>query len=350
MLRALERKEPDLLPIYEIIIDSHIVEKILGRAAKRVREEWQWNVDIKDYYHVHEKLGLDGINIFDGSMELKPLDKETYVDEWARVWKVKNETLFYAGGMINSPDDLKEFSPPDPNDPDRIDQLRRLIKINKKELAITGGIHDAYEIPYQMRGGVNLLIDYYTRPDFARKLIEMSVNYNIELAKAMIDLGVDALVSGDDYAYKHGPFMPPRHFREFILPYLKRIVDVVHKGGVPFIKHCDGYIWPILDDIVKTGIDALHPIEPQAKMSLREVKEKYGDRICVMGNVDVSYVLPFGTVKETIKDVKRCIKEASIGGGHILTSSNSIHSAVKVENFKAMIKTARKYGVYPISI
>lgn len=221
-----------------------------------------------------------------------------------------------------------------------------MIKNNKKQLAVVGGIHDAYEIPSQMRGVNNFLVDLFKNPSFARRIIETSVDYNIELAKAMIDLGVDALISGDDYAYKHGPFMSLKLFREFITSYLKKIIDTVHHCGIPFIKHCDGNIWPILDDMVNTGIDALHPIEPQAGMSLREVKEKYGNKICVMGNVDVTNVLPLGTVEDTVKDVKRCIEEAASGGGYILSSSNSIHNAVKIENFKAMIEATKKYGKY----
>ncbi len=164
----------------------------------------------------------------------------------------------------------------------------------------------------------------------------------------MIDLGVDAIMSGDDYANNQGPLMSPKHFKKFVVPYLKKIVDVSHQGGVPFIKHTDGYLWPILDDIVDTGIDALHPIEPKARMRLKDVKDKYGDAMCVMGNVDVAYVLPLGTIKETESEVRRCIREAASGGGYILSSSNSIHDGVKVENFRAMVKAARKYGKYPI--
>jgi len=176
----------------------------------------------------------------------------------------------------------------------------------------------------------------------------MSVEYNVELAKALIDLGVDALITGDDYAYKKGPLMSPEHFKRFIAPYLKRIVEVCHRRSVPIIKHTDGYLWPILDDITGTGIDALHPIEPQARMRLSEVKNKYGDKICVAGNVDVSSVLPLGTVKDTVMEVKRCLREAAGGGGYILSSSNSIHGSVKPENFQAMIKAAKKYGRYSL--
>jgi len=194
----------------------------------------------------------------------------------------------------------------------------------------------------------NLLLDYYDNPRLAHELAEMVIDYKIRLMRRAIREGADAVVSGDDYANQHGTVMSPQHFRQFVLPYLKRSIDAAHDEGVPFIKHTDGNIWAILDDLVQAGIDALDPIEPAAGMDIGEVKAKYGDRIAVIGNVDCSFVLTRGTVEEVEEAVKETIAKASPGGGHILASSNSIHPAVKPENYRAMVEAARKYGRYPI--
>jgi len=347
MMQALYREEPDLIPVFELAIGAPIAKEVLGRTPKVGS---YLVVDPVDYYNVYRGFGLDGMTIWDVGLPVKHLDKVTYIDDWARIWKRSEDShvTFYVRGTIHGPEDFENFSPPDPHDYDRLEPLRKVIKVNKAELAVVGGIHDAFEIPSMMRSMENFLLDYYKNPTFAKKIVETSTEYNIELAKAMIDLGADAIMSGDDYAYNQGPMMSPKHFKEFVVPYLKKIVDVVHRRGIPFLKHTDGYLWPILDDLVNTGIDALHPIDPKAKMSLKDVKEKYGDALSVMGNVDVTYVLPLGTVEETVGDVKRCIKEAAGGGGYVLSSSNSIHDAVKVKNFKAMIRAARRYGKYPI--
>jgi len=347
VLAALHLEEPDTIPVFELAINAPVAKEILGRP---IQVSSYLVFDAEDYYNVYKGFGLDGMTLWDVGLPIKYLDKETYVDDWRRVWKKSDhsQVTYYLRGEIKSPEDFEEFSPPDPFDPKRLDCLERIMKINREELTIVGGIHDAFEIPSMMRGMNNFLLDHYKNPSFTKKIAEASTKYNIELAKAMIDLGVDAIMSGDDYASNQGPMMSPKHFKEFVAPYLKKIVDVVHRRGVPFIKHTDGYLWPILDDIINTGIDALHPIEPQAGMSLKGVKDKYGNAACMMGNVDVAHILPLGTVEETVKDVKRCIREAANGGGYILTSSNSIHNSVKVENFKAMIKAARKFGKYPI--
>lgn len=310
---------------------------------------------------------LDGITVFE-DMKLEPLGKaeqkelvwrgrtiltgtrEIVRDEWGIVWGITDFGIPYPiDGPIKEPADLKTYNPPDPDAPHRLQSLREAVKRFKGKRAIVFLTHDGFEFPHYLRGGMeNLLLDYYDNPRLAHELAEMVIDYKVRLMKRAIREGADAVVSGDDYANQHGTVMSPQHFREFILPYLKRSIDAAHDEGVPFIKHTDGNIWAILDDMVQAGIDALDPIEPAAGMDIGEVKAKYGDRIAVIGNVDCSFVLTRGTVEEVEEAVKETIAKASPGGGHILASSNSIHPAVKPENYKAMVEAARKYGRYPI--
>jgi uroporphyrinogen decarboxylase len=101
--------------------------------------------------------------------------------------------------------------------------------------------------------------------------------------------------------------------------------------------------------IVDTGIDGLNPMEPIAGMDIGRVKQKYGKRVCLIGNIDCGYVLSEASPEEVEVAVKECILKASPGGGHILSSSNAIHSSVKPQNFRTMVEAARKYGRYPIA-
>ena len=115
--------------------------------------------------------------------------------------------------------------------------------------------------------------------------------------------------------------------------------------NVYVMKHSDGNLYPILDDLISLGIDGLHPIEPGA-MDLADVKNRYGSRIFLRGNVDNMHVLPYGSEEDVRRDVRRCIDAAAKGGGFILAESNSMHANVKTENIWTMIDEARKYGVY----
>ena len=117
-----------------------------------------------------------------------------------------------------------------------------------------------------------------------------------------------------------------------------------------FLKHTDGNIWPILPQLIDADIDALCPLEPKAGMDIGEVKEKYGDQIALVGNIDVADLLPNGSREEVDASVKECISKASPGGGHILSSSNTIHYDVNPDNYLEMINALRKYGNYPIEV
>jgi uroporphyrinogen decarboxylase len=350
MIALLRKGEPDRVPLWELIIN----EPTLSAWGAKSLEEF---VEMED---------LDGITIFEdmkletlGTAEQKELvwrgrtiltgTRQVVRDEWGIIWGITDFGIPYPiDGPIKEPADLKTYTPPDPEAPHRLQSLREAVKKFKGRRAIVFLTHDGFEFPHYLRGGMeNLLLDYYD-DRLAHELAEMVIDYKIRLMRKAIREGADAVVSGDDYANQHGTVMSPQHFRQFVLPYLKRSIDAAHDEGVPFIKHTDGNIWAILDDLVQAGIDALDPIEPAAGMDIGEVKAKYGDRITVIGNVDCSFVLTRGTVEEVEEAVKETIAKASPGGGHILASSNSIHPAVKPENYKAMVEAARKFGRYPI--
>ncbi|MBI4531722.1 MAG: hypothetical protein HY709_09365 [Candidatus Latescibacteria bacterium] len=351
MTALLRRGEPDRVPVWELIVN----EPTLSAFGAGSLEEF---ADVTD---------MDDITIFE-DMRLTSLDTDeqremiwrgrTIVagtrrvvrDEWGIVWGVTEFGIPYPlDGPIKTVADLQTYTPPDPEAPHRLESLREAVKRFKGRKAIVFLTHDGFEFPHYLQGGMeHLLVDYLDGPRLAHELSEMTVDYKIRLMRRAVHEGADAIVSGDDYATAHGPVMSPGHFREFILPYLQESVDAAHNAGVPYIKHTDGNLWPILDMMVEAGIDALDPIEPAAGMDIGEVKNRYGDRVAVIGNVDCSFVLTDGTPDEVREAAKETIAKASPGGGHILASSNSIHPAVKPENYRAMLEAAEEFGGYPI--
>jgi uroporphyrinogen decarboxylase len=351
MTALLRQGEPDRVPLWELTVNEPTLSAVGAKSLE----------DLAEMGH------LDGITIFeDMQMQLLGAVQPSEVvwrgqsivegtrgvvrDEWGIIWGITDLGIPYPmEGPIRSRQDLKHYTPPDPDAPHRLRSLREAVQRFKGRKAIVFLTHDGFEFPHYLRGGMeNLLVDYIDDPDLAHTLAELVNDYKIRLMRRAIREGADAIVSGDDYATAHGLMMSPAHFRQFILPYLKRSIDAAHEMGVPFIKHTDGNIWSILDMMVEAGIDGIDPIEPLAGMDIGEVKARYGDRIAVIGNVDCSIVLTQGTREEVEEAVKETIAKASPGGGHILASSNSIHPAVKPENYVAMVEAARKYGNYPI--
>jgi uroporphyrinogen decarboxylase len=95
-------------------------------------------------------------------------------------------------------------------------------------------------------------------------------------------------------------------------------------------------------------VDGFQAIEPRAGMDIAAIKQKYGDRLVLVGNVDCSTVLVDGPVEAVRAQTEQVIRAAAPGGGFLLSSSNSVHPGVKPEYYLAMLDTARRVGIYPI--
>ena len=348
IMAALRLEQPDRVPIFELLINEPVIRALYPDLSTDAEFQRGSQGGYRIQADFIEREDIDAITIFeDGRVEW--IDEEHYIDEWGLTWQVPPSGIPYVVvHPIKSEKDLDALTPPDPDADYRLDTLKEAVKRFKGERAIIFLGHDAFEFSHYLRGMENLLMDYILNPDFAKRIAKKVMDYKKRVLQRAADEGADILLTGDDYSHRHAPIMSPEHFREFVLPYLQEAVDVAKEKGVPFIKHTDGNIWAIMDDIVATGIDAIDPLEPIAEMDIGKVKELYGNQIAVAGNVDCGELLSRATPEEVVEAVKETIAKASPGGGHILASSNSIHPAVKPENYQAMLETAKRYGQYPL--
>jgi len=188
-------------------------------------------------------------------------------------------------------------------------------------------------------------------PKLVERYMEATTEGEMPILRAQLEMGVDGILGAVDWCFGKAPLFSPDMFKRFMVPHLKRIVDECHQHAVPYIKHLDGHTTPHLDLLISdVGIDGLHSIEPAAGMDIGWVKRTYGDRITIFGNIDCGHLLTFGTSDEVVASVKNIIQEASPGGGHVFSSSNSIHSGVSPETFWTMINAVKRFGRYPIRI
>jgi uroporphyrinogen decarboxylase len=361
-------EEPDSLPIGEIIINPAVMEKVLGSNVprffnlgmslqayrytskvplqKRLMDFRAFSRQIVDCYR---KLGFDYVGALGASIMQPIFDPDGFiVDEWGTKyrWVSDDDWPFYISGPLRNPDDIDKLSLPDGSIPERFTPVETIVKENK-DMAVCGVIPGAFFGAWSLCGFNGFITDLFLRPNLARKLLHLSSKYCEEIGKGMIDAGVDFICLSHDVAFKDGPMISPKLFREFCTPYLKRMVNSFHSRHVPVVLHSDGNIEVLLDEIVGVGVDGIHSIEPSAGMNIGIVKQEYGDRLCLMGNIDLSYTLSFGTLEEVCKEVEDCIKAAGCGGGYILGSCNSLNRGVRLENVLTMIGTGRRLGRYP---
>ncbi|HHC23846.1 MAG TPA: hypothetical protein ENK58_00315 [Desulfobacterales bacterium] len=197
-----------------------------------------------------------------------------------------------------------------------------------------------------MTGMENYMMKLYTDPEFLHRIAAMVTGYNLEQLDMLAEAGLDVLVVEDDIASTDFPLIAPKHFKEFINPYNRKLIDRAHALGLKVVRHSDGNLWSLMDILLDSGYDGLNPLEPQAGMDLKKVKNYCGDRVCLLGNIDCQRLLPDGTPEEVGEAVRQSIEAAAPGGGYIVCSSNSLHPGVNPENCIAMFDATKKFGLY----
>jgi len=334
---ALKREEADRVPIFEWSIDEKVRNAILGRECT--------------YEEFVDKMDLDAILVYP-VIRKEWISNDTFIDEFGIERRRAGDEPYPLPirAPLKSEKDVKTFVPPDPLASYRMDQLKNAVKRFKGNKFIVFAVRDVFSWGRDLRGYENWLMDLVLHPTIVHTLVEMSVTWAIKLAKWAVKEGADAIFSGDDIADNRGPLFSPKIYRTFFWKPFKKLVHSVKEEGLYYIKHTDGNIWDLLDMLINSGIDCIDPIEPSAGMNIAKVKRMYGDRVCIKGNIDCRITLVQATPKQVEQEVRKCIRVASPGGGHILSSSNSIHSSVRPQNFLAMIDAAKKFGRYPICL
>jgi uroporphyrinogen decarboxylase len=346
VLTTIEHEEPDFIPLTDHIYMPKSLEGILGEKGVRVNTP-------EKYVKVHRQLGLDLISVFpDAGGTVKPEGSYAHeeVDEWGVKHRIIDGMPWYIEGPIKNIEGFEDYVTPDTSLPIKFKSARKIVRLVKGDLAIAG-IVDGQFTRCWLLSGFNLFVRaLYHNLGSVRNLLEEITRYIIDLGKGFIETGVDLIWITDDLGMVDGPFLNPYAFKHVIFPFFNEIVEAFKKQGVMVLLHSDGQIMPLMDDLVKTGLDGVHPIERKAGMNLREMKDKYGDELTLIGNVDATEVLPYGKEKDIQRQVLECIKNAARGGGYILASDHSIHEGIPPKNVSIMFRLARKYGKYPIRI
>jgi len=157
--------------------------------------------------------------------------------------------------------------------------------------------------------------------------------------------GLDGFALCADYCLNTGPFLSPSLFSEFVTPYLARLIRGYRDMGFYTIKHTDGNIMPILDQLIQAEPHALHSLDPQAGVDIAEVKRLYGNRVCLIGNVNCG-LLDTGTDEEVRESARYALKHGMPGGGYVFSTSNCIYTGMPLARYETMLEVWREEGVY----
>ncbi|MBD3351026.1 MAG: hypothetical protein GF364_06030 [Candidatus Lokiarchaeota archaeon] len=388
VLNILDHKEADRVPLTELSMDSAVIAKYYGSkqllailnskvlSLAKLIPFWRHLVgfgmkskaiivsQMKGVIDLYSKMGFDIVFTPLGLFPTKGHNREWrkkilpdprhYVDEFGRMFQLIDTKYgiisYYKDGILKTPELYDKFGPIDPDHPARMAVANSVLKLTKNKEgreyifpipALFGVVESTWE-------GMGLTaFSKYVRKDkkFIKRVMKDRADFTITMAKKIAHLDYPVMLIYDDYGYKQGPFLSPKNFKELVIPQLQRIVDGVHKAGMKLMLHSCGNLNEILDDIISTGVDALHPIEPTAYMDIFKIKEKYGEKVTLMGNVSPQDLQdkPPDYIREY---VRKLMSKLPKNGGYIFSSGHSINPAVELDNYLAMRDEFKKHCYY----
>ena len=181
------------------------------------------------------------------------------------------------------------------------------------------------------------LTDEESMETFARKMMA----YEVGRAHRFLDHGAELILIADDIAFNSGPLLPPASMERLAWPiYTEMIQQIKAHREVPVLLHTDGDIRTLLEPIAACGFDGLQSLQPSAGVDILEVKRRFGQRLCLWGNLDLDRLMPFGTPQEIAEEVRRLCSTVGRDGGFLLSTCNILIDAIPLENAVAMYRAA----------
>ena len=211
VLAALERRTPDRVPTFEVVIDSQVMNAIVPGAGA---------CDFVD------AMGLDAIAVRP-DIKREQIEENVFRDERGQiVQKTTQDYLEPVNIVIKDEKDLRQFDFPDPNAPHRLESLKKAIDRFKGRVPVIAFLREGWSEARDLHGFSESLVDLHDNPGLIRGIVEKAVDYYSELGRLAAELGAEIAFSGDDFAGNNGLFMSPQHFRDIIYPAMSGILPI----------------------------------------------------------------------------------------------------------------------------
>jgi uroporphyrinogen decarboxylase len=217
-----------------------------------------------------------------------------------------------------------------------------------EDYPIRGGGSEPFLLYKSLRGQEQAFMDLVLNPEIVHycldKLFELAYQNTLRIYEAIPGQVMITYVA-EDMGSQEGLLFSPAQIHEFLIPRMKRIIDLAHEAGAYVFHHSDGGVRRIIPDMIAAGIDVLNPIQWRSKGMEREgLKRDFGDKIIFHGGMDNQYTLAFGTPEQVRQEVADNLRILGAGGGYILAPCHNIQAVSPPENIVAMYETGYELG------
>ncbi len=246
--------------------------------------------------------------------------------------------------------DIAAYSFPDPYAPGRYDDAADLVNRYREDYVVIGDIEvTVFSLAHQLVGFEKLLMDMALGAEYVEPLFRACADFQIEVGRRLVDLGVDAIWYGDDFGSQTDLLISPQMFRDLLKGHytrMNRVFRDMNPGIIP-ILHCDGAVSKLLADIREAGFEVFNPVQPGVPgHGPADLKEKFGDMFVFWGAVDQQELLPRGTDEQLEADIREKIAVLGEGGGYMISPAHIIQADVAPERVERFIELCLEHGRY----
>ncbi len=315
------RERPDT-PLFEMEADILIVERMLGRCCNRSVHSFE--LPVEDVVEWNRRMGNDMVYF----SHVWHLGRREQTDSDGRV--------HYIDGTMKTRDSLDDIALPD------TDLLRRRLDALCETIDGTGfglvcGTQNAgFTVPTAI-GYQDFCLQTILDPGFILDFQKRVHAYALAELEMLLAYPVDAVKIASGLITSRGSMISPEMLEMFEFPFMAELARLAKDRGVKVLFHVDGDVSHWVSRFLDMGADILNPIDPSAEaQSIYSLKDEYGGRMALCGNIDIDGVLLKGTPGEVADDVREHIERLARGGGYIVASSHDLHQDIPVANIYAM--------------
>ena len=341
----LRQGEPDRVPFIELFADVEIVAAVLGESLiyPDPGDREQRETQLLQRLRFCQTLGYDSV----WAIATVPFPERRVLTgrDTAILARPERQWVNEHEGAINSMADYERYPWPTLETVDYFDLefVAKHLPEGMQIIAATAGI---LEWVMWLMGYEPFALALHDQPDLIEAMFERIGSLMASVHETMVDMPqVGAVFLGDDMGYRKGTLVRPKDLRHYVFPRQRRLVEIAHSRDLPFLLHACGNLRLVMNDLIDdVGIDAKHSYE-DAIMPVTEAKTLYGDRIAILGGVDMD-ILTRGS-EDDVRTTTRLVLEGCMpSGGYALGSGNTVANYIPVRNYLAMLDEGNKVGVY----
>ena len=283
-----------------------------------------------------------------GEMERDVKDNTEFIDEWGITWKRSgNYNMVIKHPLKNATlKNIEEYNLPNPLNPKRYEYFNFLINKYGQKYFIGADISGTiFEPSYHLMNMEDLLISMAYKDEKVDLLFDKVAEFSTAVGIEAIKKGADWIWLGDDLGSQSGMIMSPDTWRHYLKPRMAKIIKTLRtqKSDIIIAYHSCGSMSDVIPDLIEIGINVLNPIQPLAtNMDIYKIKNEYGSKITLMGNIDTQDFMKNATPIEIRLQTKKLITNLKKGGGYIFAASHTIQPDIPIENILAMVDELKK--------